>query len=171
MKNLFQHNTTISCRKNTLDLPSATFNRIVREDLRWHPFKIFVRHELEDEDFERRLRYARWFCNECQNPRFLYNVVVGDECSFGMNDEVSTQSVRMYAPRGQPPFFNFSVNYARDKDNEWACICGNGALLGPYFFDGNINGRAYLEMLNNFAFPRLAQSYNVNIENVQMHNL
>ena len=28
----------ISCRKNGLNLPSATFNRIVSKDLNWHPW-------------------------------------------------------------------------------------------------------------------------------------
>ena len=30
----------ISCRRNNSGLPSATFNRIVRVDLKWHPYKI-----------------------------------------------------------------------------------------------------------------------------------
>ena len=33
---------------------------------------------------------------------------------------------------------------------------GNGVILGPYFFDGNVNGLAYLRILNEFAFPQLA---------------
>ena len=34
----------------------------------------------------------------------------------------------------------------------------NGVILGPYFFDQNVNGLAYLRMLNEFVFPQLAIS-------------
>ena len=33
-------------------------------------------------------------------------------------------------------------------------------ILGSYFFDGNLNGLAYLRMLNEFAFPQLAIHFN-----------
>ena len=32
----------ISCQRNNSGLPSATFNHIVRVDLKWHPYKITV---------------------------------------------------------------------------------------------------------------------------------
>ena len=35
-------------------------------------------------------------------------------------------------------------------------------LIGPYFFDGNINGQAYLEMLNNFVLPQVENIFGVN---------
>lgn len=166
------NNNRISCRNNTLGLHRATFNRIVRLDLRWHPYKIYVRHELKNGDFARRLQFCRWFVNSFHNPRFVFNIVIGDECSFGMNGLVSTQNVRMYAPKGQPPDLYFNKRTDRRKLNVWAAICGNRSIIGPYFFEGNINGAYYLEMLNNFALPNLSRSYNVlNIENAQLHDL
>ena len=38
-------------------------------------------------------------------------------------------------------------------------------LIGPYLFDGNVNdGKAYLEMLNNFALPRQVENiFGVNL--------
>ena len=33
-------------------------------------------------------------------------------------------------------------------------ICGNGSILGPFFFEGNVNGNAYLNMLND-SIPQL----------------
>ena len=35
-------------------------------------------------------------------------------------------------------------------------------LIGPYFFDGNVNGQAYLEMLNNFVLPQVENIFGVN---------
>ena len=33
-------------------------------------------------------------------------------------------------------------------------------LIGPYF-DGNVNGQAYLEMLNNFVLPQVENIFGV----------
>jgi hypothetical protein len=41
-----------------------------------------------------------------------------------------------------------------------AALCGNGLVLGPYFFEQNVNGIAYLRMLNEFVFPQLAEYFN-----------
>lgn len=171
VRNLLEQNPRISCRKNTSGLPSATFNRIVRLDLKWHPYRIFVRHELKDADYPRRLQFARRFRDSCHNARFLPNIVIGDECSFAMNGRVTTQNVRMYAPVNQPPNFTYEVSNDRSKVTVWAAITGNNSLIGPYFFQGNVNGRTYLDLMNNFALPALAQAYNVNIQDRNAHRL
>ena len=51
--------------------------------------------------------------------------------------------------------FNFERSNSRAKLTVRAALCGNGVILGPYFFDGNVNGMAYLQLLNEFAFPQL----------------
>lgn len=164
-----QQNNRVTCRRNNLGLSSASFNRIMRLDLRFHPYKMHKRHALKQADFARRMRYAQWFLNSCQNNRFLANIVVGDEAAFGMDGEVSSQNVRCYAERGHPPnVANFDVNYTRQKVHVWAGLCGNGTLLGPYFFERNVNGRTYLDMLNTNVFPQLQRNFN-NIP--LLHNL
>jgi len=77
--------------------------------MKWHPFKIHVRQELLPTDLPRRLNFAQWFVNQSLNQRFLFNVVIGDEASFAMNGTVSTQNVRCYAPKGQPPDIFFTT--------------------------------------------------------------
>ena len=150
----------LSCRVNTLGLPSATFNRIVRVDLRWHPYKMHLRHHLKAGDFARRTHFCEWFNEQLQNPRFLFNLVIGDEAGFAMNGKVNTQNVRKYAPRGNQPEFTYDVNESREKVTVWAGLVGNGALIGPFFFDGNVNQASYLELLNERVFPGLVREFN-----------
>ena len=69
-----------------------------------------------------------------------------------MNGEANTQNVQQYAPKGHLPAFNF-------ERHVWAALCGNGVLLGPYFFRDNVNGQACLNMLNEFVFPILALNF------------
>lgn len=166
-----QNQGNVSCRRNTLGMDKSTFQRIVKKDLNWHPFKIHIRHKLLETDYPRRIRFCNWFIARCNNPRFLYNIVVGDEASFSLNGKVSTQNVRMYAPKGEAPSFNFDVQCSRQKVSVWAGICGNGTLVGPYFFPNNVNGRSYLEMLENFVFPCLFRNYNIQNINDGLGNL
>ena len=47
IRDLLENENRVSCRRNTLGLPSSTFNRIVRFDLKWHPYKMHLRHQLQ----------------------------------------------------------------------------------------------------------------------------
>ena len=49
---------------------------------------------------------------------------------------------------------------SRVQPTVWAALCGNGVIIGPYFFEGNVNGTAYLRMFNEFVFPQLAEYFN-----------
>ena len=150
----------VSVRRNAVAVSKSSFNRITRLDIRWHPYRIHVRHELLPNDLPRRLRFANWFNERWRNQNFLQNIIIGDEAGFALNGEVNSHNVREYAPKGNPPAFNFERTNSCGKLNIWAALCGNGVILGPYFFDGNVNGLAYLRMLNEFAFPQLAIHFN-----------
>ena len=92
---------TISTRRNLLlNISRATFNRSTRLDLQWHPYVMEQRHILQPGDLPRRVHYGQWLTN--RQPRFLTDVVIGDEATFAMNAKVNTRNVRRYGPRGNP---------------------------------------------------------------------
>ena len=110
---------------------------------------IYARQELKERDFERRVQFCNWFLDRCQNNRFQLNFVIGDEATFFSNGKVNTQFVRNYAPRNHVhPSFKFDQNSSRQKSNIWAGTCRDGSLLGPFFFEGNMNGGAYIQIIN-----------------------
>ena len=41
----------------------------------------------------------------------------------------------------------------------WIGLCGNRELIGPFFFEGNVNGEAYLQMFNDQIVRTLAERY------------
>ena len=45
-----------------------------------------------------------------------------------------------YAPVGNPPQFNYDVRGSYQKIIDWGGLCGNESILGPFFFDNNVNG-------------------------------
>ena len=145
----------VTCRVNNLNIPSATFNRIVRIDLKWHPYKIQRWHELKIADYARRVRFSRWFLEKNRSTQFLSNLVIGDEAGFWMNGQVSSQNVRKYAPKGNNPEFTYEVSASKEKLMVWMGLAGNGTVLGPFFLDGSVTGAKYLKLLNEEVFPQL----------------
>ena len=85
--------------------------------------------------------------------------MIGDEAGFWMNGRVSSQNVRKYAPKGNNPEFTYEVSASKLKLMVWMGVCGNGTVLGPFFFHGNANGAKYLEMLNEEVFPQLIAAF------------
>ena len=150
----------ISCRRNPTDLKKSTFHNIVKKDLQWHPYKVHIVQELLHNDYRRRLRFCRWFCHAARNIRFLAHMIIGDEAIFQMNGTVCTQNVRCYAPKGQAPHdWVYQKKNLRQKLHVWVGLCGNGQIIGPYFFNRNVNGQTYREMLQQFAFPAIRHIY------------
>ena len=147
---------TISSRRNGLGMPSATFNRITRVDLHFHPYQMIKRHELLPGDQQRRLRFCRWLL--AQPPRFLDNLIIGDESGFALNASVNTHNIREYCPRGHAPLdFQYQRRDDRHKLTVWIGLGSNGSIIGPFFFRHNVNGEHYLQMLNENIVPVIDQ--------------
>ena len=76
-----------------------------------------------------------------------------------MNATVSTHNVRCYAAQGHPPEFEkFKKYHSREKLHVWMGLCRNGTIIGPHFFNRNVNERTYLAPLNHVIFPQNFQS-------------
>ena len=164
---LADHPTGTSARRNGVGLPSATFNRITRLDLNMHPYRMHIRHQLLPRDYARRMQFARWLVDHYErNEDFLRPFVIGDEAAFAMNGQVNTHNVREYAVAGQPREFNYKVNISREKLTVWIGLCGSGQIIGPFFFERNVTGQIYLQMINNDVVPQLQQHFQRQIEGV-----
>ena len=88
----------------------------------------------------RRLNFCQWFNQQQQNARFLANFVIGDDAAFCINGEVNSHNVRQYAPKGDPPDSHYVRREERGKVTVWMGICGNGSILGPFFFNRTLMG-------------------------------
>ena len=109
-----------SARRNGLDLSNYTFQRLVKCELEWYPYKMRVRHELLQADYPRRLHFANWFMQ--RHERFIEDIVIGDEAAFHMNGRVNNHNVRQYAPRYHPPDFHNDPRMSREKVSVWIGI-------------------------------------------------
>lgn len=144
----------ISCRRNPTDLPHATFNRITLLDLHYHPYQMIKRHELLPGDRQRRTRFCEWLLR--RPARFLDDLLIGDESGFALNAQVNTHNLVAYRDKGHPPEeFDYQRKYNRSKVTVWAGLTGRGDIIGPIFFDNNVNGEAYLQMIDGHVVPAL----------------
>ena len=163
VRDLLNQDPQTSARRNGLGINYTSFNRITRLELRWHPYKISVRHQLLPGDMNRRIAFCQWLV--ARPARFLESfIIIADEAGFSMNGEVNSQNVRQYAPRHNPPPFNFNRSDSRAKITVWVGLCGNGFMVGPFFFNANVNGNNYLDMINNDVVPILAANFHRPIE-------
>ena len=119
-----------------------------------------VRHQLKPTDFDRRIRFSEWLIEKCRDQRFLANLIIGDEAGFAMNGKVNSQNVCEYAPHGEHPEINYAVNESCERCTVWVGLCGNGTLLGPFFFDGYVNSANYMRTLNEELTDKFGNQFN-----------
>ena len=128
------------------------------------------RHQLKPEDYPRREAFSRWFTT--RQPKFVRDIIKGDEATFPMNGNVNTNNVRHCAPRDQPPLdFTYDIPTSREKLAVWAGMIGDGTLIGPIFIDGNVNAHKYLDLINDDFVPEILSHgrYNLN-QNQNLQN-
>ena len=113
------------------------------------------------------MQFARWLGGNIErNENFLLRFVIGDEPAFAMNRQVNTHNVREYAVVRQSPEFNYEVNISRDKLTVWIGLCGNGQIIGQFFFERNVTGQVYLQMIDNDVVSQLEQCFDRQIGGV-----
>ena len=61
------------------------------------------------------------------------------------------------------PDLNYDLPEARGKVSVWAGLCGNGRVLGPFFYDFNLTGEAYANMLNEEIVPQMMEIFDFNL--------
>ncbi len=102
--------------------------------------------------------YCNWLLG--RPVRFISNIIIGDDAVFQMNGWVNIWNVRAYAAQAQD-LQNFVLDdpHSQDKLTVWIGLCGDNTIFGPTFFDNNVNGLVYLDMINNDIVPELHQRY------------
>lgn len=121
-----------------------------------HPFKPKFRHTLEIVDHAFRLEFCLWVGENIMERRLFYqNLMFSDEATFSTNGTVSSQNCR-YWSKENPNFKINARNQRYAKVNVWCGMLFN-RIIGPYFFNENLNQHSYLEMLQNFLLPSLDQ--------------
>lgn len=135
-------------------IPKSTAGRILRLH-RFHPYHITLTQALMPDDPRRRLEFCNWAQARIREvPDFFRYVMFSDEATFHGDGQLNRHNSHYWSVQ--------NPHWVRHLDHQhrWSLVvwCGivNGYLIGPYFFDGNVNGAAYLHFLQN-ELPRLLE--------------
>jgi hypothetical protein len=76
-------------------MSSRPFQRILHEDLRFHPYKINVTHELKEQDKASRVNFYRQFLDTVNNDEGVLDaLIISDEAHFHLSGFVNKQNFR-----------------------------------------------------------------------------
>lgn len=149
-----------SIRRTALQTGLTTYEtqRVLKEG-RFHPYKLKVMQELKQngniDDHQRRKEMCLWLRNEIlMDPDFLRTILWSDEATFTTNGVVNRQNFRLWADEN-PHWHTGTRNQGAQKVNVWIGMMDHH-IIGPYFYDHNVNSHNYLAMLQNFVLPKLA---------------
>lgn len=102
--------------------------------------------ELSPNDFVKRQRFCEWSLNKLQqDPNFFHYVLFSDEATFHKNGSVNKHNLHYYDDRN-PNFIRTVDSQHRWSINVWAGMVGY-KIVGPHFFEENLNGQNYEEFL------------------------
>lgn len=146
------HISTREISKQT-DISRTVVQKILSKN-KMHPYRIQRMQELLDDDYEKRLTFCEWAQERIQQNRDFFNFVLfADEATFHKNGFVNRHNFHYYAT--DQPHCIRTISQTRWSLNVWGGIIGNH-VIGPYFFDGTVNGQVYLNFLQN-ELPQLLQ--------------
>lgn len=142
-----EENPKTSLRQISRDLNlKICFIRFVFKKHKIKPFKPKFTHTLLPGDADMRLDFSAWILGAMENDPYLsFKIIFSDEAVFTTNGTVSTQNSRYWA-RENPHWTIECRSQYSEKVNVWCAIFGD-QILGPIFFDGNINGGGFLNFL------------------------
>lgn len=111
---------------------SRTTVRRVLKLHNFHPYKIHLVQEINEDDPDRRLQFCEIMTDKINtNPNFLFNICFSDECSFFVNGTVNRHNCRYWADEN-PRVFHETHTQHPLKLNVWAGIYGD-RIVGPLF--------------------------------------
>lgn len=163
----FVENRRLSIRKASqqLDMTAFSVHKNLKH-LKFHPYKIHLHQELNEDDFDRRLEFSELMMERInQNPNFLSSLLVfSDEATFQLSGKVNRHNFRYWSDENPHWMLEAHTQYPQ-KLNVWAGVFRD-RIIGPFFIDGNLNGEKYLEMLTNQIVPAIQEIAGDEFDNV-----
>ncbi|GFU11159.1 transposable element tc3 transposase [Trichonephila clavipes] len=157
-----QASTSVRLVAEALDLPRSTVQKIMRNILRYYPYKLQLVQELLLHDFETRHLFSLQFLARLEvDPEWPWNIPWTDEAHFRLDGSVNNHNCQIW--ESDNPHSTLQVPLHSPKVTVW---CGFSAsfILGPYFFEElgaggpvtcSITGQRYASLLRNKICPDL----------------
>ena len=145
---------TLSLRRRALrhNVSPSTVRRIIKKR-GFRPYRPTLVQALTDADKLARISFATWWAQTViQYPELPYFIIWSDESTFRLDGTVNLHNAVYYAT--QNPNVTLEHHLHSPSVMVWAGMW-SGGLIGPYFFEENVDGPSYLHMLETFLIPNL----------------
>lgn len=124
-------------------IPKSTIQRIIALH-GFHPYHIT--QGLVPNDFQRRLAFCNWAQTMIRHDFFRY-IIFSDEATFHNNGQLNRHNSRYWSIEN--PHWYREVDHQHRWNLVVRCRVVNSYLIGPYFFEGNVNTTDYLHFLRH----------------------
>ena len=145
-----------SARKHAsaLELSDRSVRRILHYDLHFHPYKMAIVQELSERDFNSRRNACEVLLEVVPENAIVF---FSDEAHFHLCGSVNKQNMRYWAYTNPRELHQRPLH--SPKVTVWCAISSSG-IIGPWFCEENevavtVNSHRYVNMLQDFVFPRL----------------
>lgn len=151
LKTLYKENPSLSLRKAAcvLGISYNATRDVLKNHLHLKPYKYNDYHELEPEDYPKRVKFASWFLSLPKNSHEWF--VFSDEAYFYLTQSINKQNNRMWL-ESRP--IDWIERPLHDKKVLVWCAISAAKIYGPYFFEETVNQHNYLDMLRIFFWPK-----------------
>lgn len=156
VQNILENDPTTSSRVGSLQagLSQTSFIRVAHK-LDLSPYRPQRVQELSDDDFDRRMEACEHMLELFDgDPCLVDKVLWSDESEFRLNGTVNRHNCVYWATSN--PGATMPVPHTQQGVMVW-CAMTSTKLIGPYFFDGSVNGQSYLTMLSDFLWPQISR--------------
>ncbi|KAJ8914286.1 hypothetical protein NQ315_011020 [Exocentrus adspersus] len=134
-------------------IPKTIVHRVIVAN-KFHPYKPKTVHTLNENDYPRRRAFCNWYINKCnEDNNFHYKVVWTDETRV-TNCGIFNKHNRHYWAVENPHLKDQRRSQNRFGTNVWCGIVDN-RIIGPFFYNENLNGVSYLNLLQNDVLPAI----------------
>lgn len=152
-----EHDGKVSIRNmsNEFGMSYSAIQKILKKDLKLYPYKAQTVQELYSNDYPKRQNFALQMMGiRVEDPNFEHNLFFVDEAHFHLDGVPNKQNFRIWAEENP----QFVIQEPLHSDRITALMgIGYYGVIGPFFFDGNVNGERYREMLEENVIPALSQ--------------
>ena len=133
--------------------------RVVRKRLVMKPYKLQVIQAITAADKRKRKQFCVDMQEKLEEDEFNERLVFSDEATFHTNTKVNRHNVRIWGEENP----HATIEHERDspKMNVFCAISKNH-VHGPFFFEGNLIGDVYLQMLQNWLMNELMANQHEN---------
>lgn len=167
-RTVFDDDSSIIILQSFVENPHASIRQISAENevsisgvhnllknQKFHPYKLHHTQELLGQDLDRRME----FCEEIgeRGNDFVSKIIFTDEAAFQIDGNVNHQNFRYWSTEN-PHWMRDDKTQYLAKVNVWTGIIGEH-LIGPFFFDENLNAEAYEAMLIQQIIPAIRNLY------------